>query len=78
MCPRCDNTEIHVLAHAPVADAWQVLQCTRCLYTWRTTEPPRRTQPELYPEQFRMTDTDINTAPEVPAIPPLHSTDQHS
>ena len=47
------------------------MQCPRCLYSWRTTEPPRRTSRDAYPEEFRMTQADIDNASEVPAIPPL-------
>ena len=31
----------------------------------------RRTDPDAYPASFKMTQTDIDTAPEVPTIPPL-------
>jgi vanillate/4-hydroxybenzoate decarboxylase subunit D len=50
---------------------WDVLQCQQCLYCWRTSEPDRRTKPEAYPQQFKMTLEDIKNAAEVPTIPPL-------
>ncbi|WP_182544220.1 non-oxidative hydroxyarylic acid decarboxylases subunit D [Halosaccharopolyspora lacisalsi] len=71
MCPRCAHESISKLAGSPVAGAWEVLQCQRCLYTWRTTEPDRRTKRDSYPEAFKMTQADIDNAPEVPAIPAL-------
>ncbi|MFJ8818136.1 non-oxidative hydroxyarylic acid decarboxylases subunit D [Amycolatopsis thermoflava] len=71
MCPRCEFEVVEKLADSPVAGVWEVLQCRRCLYTWRTTEPPRRTSREHYPEEFRMTQADIDNAPEVPAVPSL-------
>jgi hypothetical protein len=43
-----------------------VYQCQHCLYTWRDTEPLRRTSREHYPEAFRMTQKDIDEAPQVP------------
>ncbi|HBT3976776.1 TPA: hypothetical protein MBM83_000852 [Klebsiella pneumoniae] len=46
-------------------------QCQHCLYTWRDTEPLRRTSREHYPEAFRMTQKDIDEAPQVPHVPPL-------
>ncbi|MEU0966005.1 non-oxidative hydroxyarylic acid decarboxylases subunit D [Streptomyces sp. NPDC005917] len=49
---------------------WDVLQCHRCLYTWRTTEPARR-RADAYPEAFRLTPEAMANAPEVPAVPPL-------
>jgi hypothetical protein len=71
ICPRCEFDRVEKLATSPVPGVWDVLQCGRCLYTWRTTEPARRTTPEAYPEEFRMTQADIDGAPEVPAVPPL-------
>ncbi|GAB2752699.1 non-oxidative hydroxyarylic acid decarboxylases subunit D [Salinifilum aidingensis] len=71
MCPRCAWEELHHLATSPVPDVWEVWQCARCLYTWRTTEPARRSTRAAYPERFRMTQADIDAAPEVPAVPPL-------
>ncbi|MGP4018982.1 non-oxidative hydroxyarylic acid decarboxylases subunit D [Saccharopolyspora sp. 5N708] len=71
MCPRCVCEDVRLLAVSPVAGVWQVLQCVRCLYTWRSTEPARRTQREAFPAEFRMTQADIDNAPQVPAVPPL-------
>jgi hypothetical protein len=70
-CPRCEATRIEQLATSPVPGIWDVLQCQACLYTWRTTEPARRTTRDAYPEAFRMTQADIEGAHDVPAIPPL-------
>lgn len=71
ICPRCADEKIETLARSPVPGVWEVYQCQHCLYTWRSTEPPRRTSREHYPEEFRMTQADIDNAPQVPAIPPL-------
>lgn len=70
-CPRCEFETIDTLYSSPVPAVWDVLQCQRCLYTWRTTEPARRTQRDNYPDSFKMTAADIEDAPEVPGIPPL-------
>lgn len=70
-CPRCDFDRIEKLATSQVPGVWDVLQCQRCLYMWRTSEPARRTTREGYPVAFRMTQADIDNAPEVPTIPPL-------
>jgi hypothetical protein len=70
-CPRCEAARTEKLATSPVPGVWDVLQCQVCLYTWRTTEPARRTTREAYPEDFRMTRADIEGAHDVPAIPPL-------
>lgn len=71
ICPRCEHNDIATLATSPVAGVWEVFQCQRCLYTWRSTEPSRRTTREDYPVEFRMSVEDIANAPEVPSIPPL-------
>lgn len=73
ICPRCAFETVGKLATSPVPGVWDVLQCGQCLYTWRTTEPARRTQRDAYPEQFRMTLADIENAIEVPAVPPLRT-----
>ncbi|MGP2439361.1 non-oxidative hydroxyarylic acid decarboxylases subunit D [Streptomyces sp. JW3] len=71
LCPRCSDDSVRTVTHSPVPGAWDVLQCARCRYMWRTTEPARRTSPDAYPERFRMTAEDIAAASEVPAVPPL-------
>ncbi|WP_413715419.1 DUF1062 domain-containing protein [Serratia ureilytica] len=73
ICPRCDFTKIEIMSKSPVKDVWVIYQCQQCLYTWRSTEPLRRTSREHYPETFKMTIEDIKNAPEVPNIPPLLS-----
>lgn len=74
-CPRCAYQTVERLFSSPVPGVWDVLQCGRCLYTWRTTEPARRTDRDAYPEEFRMTQADIDAAPEVPTVPPLRRRD---
>lgn len=74
MCPRCAAEGTQLLAESPVPNVWEVWQCTRCLYTWRTTEPARCSTRAAYPEQFRLTRREIDTAPEVPRVPPVVDT----
>ncbi|MGE8029473.1 non-oxidative hydroxyarylic acid decarboxylases subunit D [Enterobacter mori] len=76
ICPRCADEHIEVMATSPVKGVWTVYQCQHCLYTWRDTEPLRRTSREHYPEAFRMTQKDIDEAPQVPTIPPPDKTDR--
>ncbi|WP_037906907.1 non-oxidative hydroxyarylic acid decarboxylases subunit D [Actinacidiphila yeochonensis] len=71
ICPRCASDTVETTTTSPVPGVWEVLQCQRCLYMWRTTEPERRTQRHAYPVQFRMTAEDIANAIEVPTVPPL-------
>jgi hypothetical protein len=70
-CPRCRSDATAVRAHSPVAGVWTVFGCNTCFYTWRSTEPARNTDPEQYPEIFRLNPADVATFPQVPAIPPL-------
>jgi hypothetical protein len=72
-CPRCGHETIELLFTSPVPGVWDLLQCGRCLYAWRTSEPARRTDRAAYPASFRMSQADIDAAPEVPSIPPLRS-----
>ncbi|MDF3289878.1 non-oxidative hydroxyarylic acid decarboxylases subunit D [Streptomyces silvisoli] len=74
VCPRCAHETIDKVHTSPVPGAWDVLQCAQCLYTWRTSEPPRRTQRDIYPDSFKMTVEDIANAPGVPTIPALRTT----
>lgn len=71
ICPRCAHDDVGTVTTSPVPGVWKVLQCARCLYMWRTTEPARRTRREAYPAEFRLTQADIDAAPEVPTVPPL-------
>ncbi|ECH0725124.1 hypothetical protein GRZ51_003375 [Salmonella enterica subsp. enterica serovar Bareilly] len=71
ICPRCADAHIELMATSPVKGVWTVYQCQHCLYTWRDTEPLRRTSREHYPQAFRMTPKDIDDAPMVPSIPPV-------
>ncbi|MCI2422116.1 hypothetical protein MOQ72_32265 [Saccharopolyspora sp. K220] len=70
-CPRCAHDVIDLLYTSPVAGSWEVLQCQRCLYGWRTSEPARRTEPGAYPDSFKMSPEAILSAPEIPSIPAL-------
>ncbi|WP_375136811.1 non-oxidative hydroxyarylic acid decarboxylases subunit D [Salmonella enterica] len=62
ICPRCADAHIELMATSPVKGVWTVYQCQHCLYTWRDTEPLRRTSREHYPQAFRMTQVTLNHA----------------
>jgi vanillate/4-hydroxybenzoate decarboxylase subunit D len=47
---------------------WTVLGCNTCFYTWRSTEPGENTDPEKYPQVFRLNPADLANLPIVPAI----------
>ncbi|GHH29864.1 non-oxidative hydroxyarylic acid decarboxylases subunit D [Streptomyces rubradiris] len=72
-CPRCAHESVGTLYSSPVPGVWDVVQCARCLYTWRTSEPDRRTRRAAYPQAFRLTVEDLANAAEVPAVPPLRT-----
>jgi hypothetical protein len=71
LCPRCAFETVGTLSTSPDPGVWDVLQCRRCFYTWRTTEAARRTRADAYPEVLRPTPETMADAPEVPAVPPL-------
>jgi hypothetical protein len=72
-CPRCAHDTVDTVTTSPVPGIWDVLQCTRCLYLWRTTEPAPRTTRAAFPQEFRITPEDIARATEVPVVPPLRT-----
>ncbi len=72
-CPRCGFHIIETLYTAPICSTWDILQCTQCLYAWRTTEPLHRTHRHAYRDSFTMTIDGIRDASEVPAVPPLRT-----
>jgi hypothetical protein len=45
--------------------------CKTCLYAWRSTEPEENSNPDKYPEVFRLKPEDLAQFPIVPTIPPL-------
>jgi vanillate/4-hydroxybenzoate decarboxylase subunit D len=70
-CPRCRSTTIEVLTNSPVAGVWTMYSCKTCLYAWRSTEAEENTDPDKYPEPFRLNPEDLTKFPIVPTIPPL-------
>jgi vanillate/4-hydroxybenzoate decarboxylase subunit D len=62
VCPRCRSAAVSVVAKSPVPDRWTMRSCSHCWYAWRSTEPRSHTDPEAYPEDFRLTATDIAQA----------------
>ncbi|RJQ79758.1 hypothetical protein D5S17_10020 [Pseudonocardiaceae bacterium YIM PH 21723] len=69
ICPRCRHPKTTVLATSPVPGVWEVLSCDRCLFSWRTTEPANRIDPDRYPARYRFTEHDIESAVDVPVVP---------
>jgi vanillate/4-hydroxybenzoate decarboxylase subunit D len=71
VCPRCRSTTTTVRSTSPIAGIWTVYGCDTCFYAWRSTEPAENTNPDRYPEVFRLKPDDLVKLPEIPAIPPL-------
>jgi hypothetical protein len=63
----------HLVGHPDgVASTSPVMYgCDTCCYTWRSTEPAEHTDPNKYPEVFRLKPDELVKLPEIPAIPPL-------
>lgn len=70
-CPRCRAATVQELGRSPVPDVWTVYLCPTCRYTWRSTEPAENTDPDRYPEAFRMTPQQLSELAVAPSIPPL-------
>jgi vanillate/4-hydroxybenzoate decarboxylase subunit D len=73
ICPRCRSGPIEVLCKSPVANVWTLYGCKTCLYAWRSTEPEENTNPDKYPEAFRLKPQDLGKFAIVPTIPALRS-----
>ena len=71
VCPRCRSAETHVLTQSPVKDVWIVHGCKVCFYAWRNTEPEENTNPDKYPEAFRLDPNEVSKFVVVPTVPPL-------
>ena len=71
VCPRCRSDSTAVRAHSPIAGVWTIFGCDTCFYTWRSTEPAANTDPDQYPQVFRLNPAELTKFPEVPAIAPL-------
>ncbi len=71
VCPRCGHTHISVLQESPVPGVWTLYQCDTCLYSWRSSEPERRSSREHYPERFRMNEEQMTHSAPIPEVPPL-------
>ena len=72
ICPRCRSATIEVLTNSPVEGVWTVYSCTTCLYAWRSTEPEENTDPDKYPEPFRLKPEDlVEPYPGIPDGPAL-------
>ncbi|WP_316770418.1 non-oxidative hydroxyarylic acid decarboxylases subunit D [Streptomyces sasae] len=63
ICPRCSSPNISLVAESPVPGHWVMRSCSRCWYAWRSTEPAAATDPDAYPDDFRITPDDIQHAP---------------
>jgi vanillate/4-hydroxybenzoate decarboxylase subunit D len=70
-CPRCRSNTIMVRSTSPVAGVWTVYGCNTCWYTWRSTEPEENTNPDKYPQVFRLNPADLPKLAVAPVIPPL-------
>ena len=71
VCPRCRSNATAMRAQSPAAGVWIIFGCDTCFYAWRSTEPPANTDPQHYPQAFRLNPNDLAKLPEVPTIPPL-------
>jgi len=71
ICPRCRSATTKTRSVSPVAGVWTVFGCDTCFYTWRSTEPAENTDPDKYPEVFRINPEDLGNLAKIPAIPPL-------
>ncbi|ADK68568.1 conserved hypothetical protein [Olsenella uli DSM 7084] len=66
-CPRCECDHISTIAKSPIPGAWEVYECDRCYYSWRSTETPH------VDDVFKLTPEQIKNLQVIPAVPPLEA-----
>lgn len=62
LCPRCRGAEPQAVARSPLPGRWIMYSCATCRYAWRSTETPEFIDPDLYPPDFRLRATEIQSA----------------
>jgi hypothetical protein len=62
-CPRCGSDTTSTVAQSPVPGRWTIISCTTCWYAWRSTEPRTATDPDSYPDDFRLVPAEIANLP---------------
>lgn len=62
-CPRCGTAtvECHHVARDGDETFWRVLHCSRCSFTWRSTEEPEVIDPALRPATFQLDADDMGS-----------------
>jgi len=71
ICPRCRSATTEIHSTSPVPGVWTVFGCPTCHYVWRSTEPEQNTNPDKYPEVFRLNPESLSELPVSPVVPPL-------
>ncbi|AOQ22795.1 non-oxidative hydroxyarylic acid decarboxylases subunit D [Neomoorella thermoacetica] len=71
-CVRCLQDTASKIAEAPDGSkAWEVYGCSRCNYTWRSTEEEEVINPEKRDPYFQLVDVNIDDLMIPVPIPPL-------
>ena len=65
VCPRCRSATAATVAQSPIAGRWTMQSCGTCWYAWRSTESDTATDPDLYPQEFRVDAASIADAPRI-------------
>jgi late competence protein required for DNA uptake (superfamily II DNA/RNA helicase) len=60
-CVRCSNDSASVVAKAPDGSgAWEVYYCSRCNFSWRTTEDEDIINSEKFNPSFKLDKDDLS------------------
>jgi vanillate/4-hydroxybenzoate decarboxylase subunit D len=71
-CLRCLVGEVEIAAHAPDGSgAWEIYHCTRCNYSWRSSEPDSITDPAKRDPSFQLADVDVKELMATLPVAPL-------
>lgn len=60
-CVRCLNDSAEIVAKSPDGtSAWEVFYCSKCNYSWRTTEEEDVINPEKSDPHFKLDKVDLD------------------
>lgn len=64
ICVRCAHDTAALVATAPDGShAWEIYHCSRCNFTWRSTEDEEITNAAKFNPRFKLDRTDLDALP---------------
>jgi late competence protein required for DNA uptake (superfamily II DNA/RNA helicase) len=74
ICVRCSNESANVVAQAPDGSgAWEIIYCSKCNFSWRTSEEDQSIVPAKRDKMFQLEGSALDHLQVLVPIPPLRS-----